>query len=318
MDREDQVKFADDDDIIELPPQLPPKRGILPPSEDLESWMERVDAMPDPEWLVDGILEPKGLLLVVGPEKDGKKSFLVSAMALGLASGKDVGMFHTPSPKRVLYYNQEGAEKNTSYRLKGLMRGLGITHQDLGERLHWAQGGAVFPKESRHRKALIAKIRDEEFDVCVLDTLAKSYGGDENDSGAMGEFVSAVYEIQCAGAAVILIHHTGKASRENAATFDFTRGVRGSSALTASFDTAIASLIMNPAEDPNRMLIKTTGKNVEPLHYFANWKFSGATNDPNFSVGFSVEGGANPGLYPEVDGDDESLDLGKPNKWRNG
>lgn len=68
--------------------------------------------------------------------------------------------------------------------------------------------------------------------LIVIDTLAASFGGeDENATAAMNTFVNHVLAIrQCTGAAVLVIHHTGK---------DATRGARGSSSLFAGMDTVL-------------------------------------------------------------------------------
>jgi RecA-family ATPase len=67
--------------------------------------------------------------------------------------------------------------------------------------------------------------------LVIIDTLARCMiGGDENSARDMGLFVEACSRVQKTGAAVMVIHHTGK----NSAT-----GPRGSSALFGAADTII-------------------------------------------------------------------------------
>lgn len=64
--------------------------------------------------------------------------------------------------------------------------------------------------------------------LVVIDTLARSFAGDENSAAEMGAFVRSCDRIRAAtGATVLVIHHSGK---------DAEKGARGSSALRAACD----------------------------------------------------------------------------------
>lgn len=86
--------------------------------------------------------------------------------------------------------------------------------------------------------ALVAVIREAEAAhgrkavLVVIDTLARAMGGgNENAPDDMGRFVRHVDAIRArTGAAVLVVHHTGK---------DKARGARGHSALRAATDTEI-------------------------------------------------------------------------------
>ena len=68
--------------------------------------------------------------------------------------------------------------------------------------------------------------------LVVIDTVSRALaGGDENDPVAMGALVATIDRIRDeTGAAVLMIHHSGK---------DTTRGARGHSLLRAAVDTEI-------------------------------------------------------------------------------
>ena len=77
------------------------------------------------------------------------------------------------------------------------------------------------------------EVPEEGFSMIVIDTVARSLaGGDENSAADMGLFVSACETIsRRLGCTVLAIHHSGK---------DPSRGMRGSSALLGAVDTSLS------------------------------------------------------------------------------
>lgn len=66
--------------------------------------------------------------------------------------------------------------------------------------------------------------------LVVVDTLARSYGGDENSATDMSRFIRTCDAIrEATGGAVLIVHHTPK---------EAGRGPRGSTALLGAVDTA--------------------------------------------------------------------------------
>lgn len=69
---------------------------------------------------------------------------------------------------------------------------------------------------------------DAPIKLIVVDTLARSFEGEENSASDMGAFVRACDRIRAeTGATVLVVHHSGK---------DADKGARGSSALRAACD----------------------------------------------------------------------------------
>jgi hypothetical protein len=97
--------------------------------------------------------------------------------------------------------------------------------------------------------ALVKVARD--FDVVVIDTLARTSAGlEENSARDMGLYVNACYKIRDAaregGATVLVVHHTG---------YD-TKRARGSSALFANGDGEI----LIESDDPHVLMTMTVKK----------------------------------------------------------
>jgi RecA-family ATPase len=70
---------------------------------------------------------------------------------------------------------------------------------------------------------------NEQFGLVIIDTLARSFGGaDENQAKDMGAFISACDQIRAnTGATLLIVHHSGVQDKERA---------RGSSSLRAACD----------------------------------------------------------------------------------
>ena len=84
----------------------------------------------------------------------------------------------------------------------------------------------------RETALFLAAVRDQAPDVLFIDTLARSFGaGDENSTSDMNLVVANISAlVQETGAAVILVHHSGKAKDQ---------GMRGSNALLAGVDQVL-------------------------------------------------------------------------------
>lgn len=192
------------------------RAALLAPS-DLES-------LPDPEWLIDGILPKSSMSVLYGSPGLGK-TFIALDWALRIGGGlgwlgRDV------KAGTVLYVYAEGV-----YGLKN-------------RRAAWVQStGLADPVDVRFFPRAVPLLDDDWVealtDLCrelqptlvVFDTLARATaGGDENSAKDMGRAVAACDAIRDAtGAAVMLVHHTGKDGLN----------YRGSSAIEGAADTML-------------------------------------------------------------------------------
>jgi hypothetical protein len=74
-----------------------------------------------------------------------------------------------------------------------------------------------------------------EFQLLIIDTLARAFGGgNENDSDALGSFITSMGKIQeFLACALMVLHHSGK---------DLAKGLRGHSSLLGAVDTQLEIL----------------------------------------------------------------------------
>lgn len=186
-------------------------------------------ALPPPEWLIDGLLPACGFTVLFGPPGSGK-SFVALSWALAVAAGRP-WISHPTRPGPVLYIVAEGSagmgsRARAALHVENYPEDLPITFYP--DAVDLSEVGSVQALLSELRTAGIGSLR-----LVIIDTLARCFGGgDENSARDMNRFVQgATLLAKETGAAVLVIHHTGK---------DEGRGARGSNSLKAAADTEIS------------------------------------------------------------------------------
>lgn len=196
--------------------------------------------LPQPEWLVQGLLKKQSLSVLYGPSGEGK-SFVALDIAASIGAGRDWhGREVDQGP--VIYVVAEGG--------RGILRRIeawtAANHTNTDSL--FIVDEPVQVRNEYHRFMLISQIAKlgRKPALVVFDTFARCFvGGDENDAKDVGAFVAAVQEFQreVGGAAVLIVHHTGKSDKDIE---------RGSSALRAAADTML--------------LLRSGNKPVTPIH----------------------------------------------------
>jgi RecA-family ATPase len=188
--------------------------------------------LPPPKWLIDGLFEQDGLVMLVGPP-GSFKSFLAIDWALSLAVGRPWNE-RAVQPARVLYALGEG-KASLLKRLKAWMWRNQLT-EDEKEILN-ANFRVTFdvPQLAVHKN-----FGEFEYDldmdgfnptVFIIDTLARSYvGKNENDPMDVGIWVENADKLRQRGMAVIALHHTKKNT-------EFGLQYRGSTAFPGAMDS---------------------------------------------------------------------------------
>jgi RecA/RadA recombinase len=193
-------------------------------SYDSDAALDRIASQ---QWLIDQVLPVDGFGVIYGPS-GSYKSFVAIDLAACVASAQPWHGADTDNPGHVIYIGAEGAlglhlrKKAWEIRYQKPLKNLAI----LGTAVTL---NAVMEREQLIELCLMAAAeRNEPIKLIVIDTLARSFDGEENSASDMGAFVRACDRIRAeTGATVLVIHHSGK---------DADRGARGSSALRAACD----------------------------------------------------------------------------------
>jgi predicted ATP-dependent serine protease len=187
--------------------------------------LDQIDALPDLEFLIDGVLPCTSLCMLYGEPGCGK-TFIALSMAMSIADG-------TPWLKRqtregpVLYIAAEGVG-GMKYRLRAYRR----RHETDGTNIRFLpEPIQLFDDDAL--KGLQGNLAAGGFKprLVIVDTLARvTVEADENSARDMGQVVKAVDSLRRdLDSTVLLIHHTRKKGDLE----------RGSSALRGAADVVI-------------------------------------------------------------------------------
>jgi hypothetical protein len=180
-------------------------------------------------YLIKGYLPANSFGMIYGAS-GSYKSFHALSWAVHVALGLDWNGCRVQG-RPVLYIAGEGGV-GVSRRLKALAlrynNGLQLTRLfriDFGVQVTDVYQMNELVKLIQNK----ANEVNEQFGLVIIDTLARSFGGaDENQAKDMGAFISACDQIRAnTGATVLIVHHSGVQDKERA---------RGSSSLRAACD----------------------------------------------------------------------------------
>jgi KaiC/GvpD/RAD55 family RecA-like ATPase len=187
--------------------------------------LDDLAALPDPVYLIDGVLPANVLGVLYGAPGAGK-SFIALDMASAIASGRE-WLGRETRPGKVLYVAAEGA-----LGMKRRIAAYQTRHSIPGDNIRFLP----VPFDARSSKssdAVVAVLAENGFkpDLIIVDTLARvAVGADENSAKDMGQVVEGFEMLRRnSGATILVIHHTTKNGNH----------VRGSSALEGASDVMI-------------------------------------------------------------------------------
>lgn len=224
-----------------------------------------IDSAPDyTEWLVPDLLTADELFLVAAGPRAGK-SLLAMTLALSVASGTP--FLGRPVAKgTVLYVCLEDSKAKIKEReqAQGWTRGLPV---------------AWFPKFKLSELPQLREIADElDPRLIVIDTLSRAKEAGVSESSAeMSQVLEPLQEMANeVGCCVLLVHHTGKVSVDNASQIDLFDTIRGSSAIRA---VCRGSMVIAAGERDYRLCVENGwGKHDLKVVLDANtltWKLLG-------------------------------------------
>lgn len=191
--------------------------------------MNDINDLPEPEWLIDGIIPATSMTTLFGAP-GAAKSFLALDAALSIATGHS---FHgaTVKPGRVVYSLGEGI-RGLRYRIEAWLLANPAADRDLLNENFRVIPKAVHLLDNAEAMTLINTIdRIGEVSLLIIDTLARALvGGDENSAGDIGRAVAVCDRVRdISNAATLIVHHMDAAGTK----------ARGSTALPGASDAMI-------------------------------------------------------------------------------
>ena len=193
--------------------------------------IEALNALPPVQWQIAEHWTLGGFNCLFGPPSSGK-SFVGIDQALCIATGKPYLNKFAVKQGPVCYVAAEGAS-GIRKRIHAWLK-----YYRMSPPSNFVVIPAVFNLLDADEAKVLAEIAREALGTnpaaIFIDTLARNFGGgDENSTKDMNSFIDNVTHLGriCAGASVYVLHHTGK---------DFTKGARGSVALTGACDSMVS------------------------------------------------------------------------------
>ena len=221
------------------------------------------------------------------------KSTTTLTEVIGMAVGRDLmtGEALPSGPLRAAYLNGEEIQDELDRRVAATLQRFGVKPSDCGNRL-WVrstlnepitvavpgpQGGAVIQQDAVDK--LLARCRENQIDVLVLDPLISFHKVRESDNGDMDLVCKQAFQrIAGNSRSVEVVHHPRKlAPGESNATVE---DARGASAIIAAvrrartfnfMTTSEASQLGIPEDDRRRYVRIESGKNTPGPVNKAHW-----------------------------------------------
>ena len=242
--------------VLGRPKPDPAKHSMPSQTPSTNSWRSRVKRIaeiqasdyPEMEWLVNGVLPARGLIVLAGRPKSGK-SWLVLDLALSVAAGADCMGRPVGRPAPTIYL----ALEDSPARIKERSEIIGLAPDNAYIATTWSaadQGGFEELRE------MVRELRPK---LIIIDTLAAFKAGSavirkpqfEIDYEQARKLKTIADENNCC---VLVVHHTRKADADD--VFDTISGTLG---LNAVADT-IAILQHSRGSDSGKLHI--TGRDV--------------------------------------------------------
>lgn len=236
------------------------KVPVMPVIEDEIRFLtdEDLDTMPEPSWLIEGILPDHGTGILRARDQSFK-SFMALSWALEVAVGGG----------KVLYCVGEGSQE-FGRRRDAWLEHTGNTTEDIEGRLHYTDRVPnLFTGDSSFEKVLGAA-RREGYDLVIIDTYARAAAGsDINSQGDQSIVTARVDEIKraCNGTVLLVAHSqksdtdsSGSIEIEDARDFVFSMKRKGTEGRVTFEITKQKDGVESPA--PVEWMIKQVGRSI--------------------------------------------------------
>jgi RecA-family ATPase len=255
-------------DALDTEEQPAPRRKFYDPEASAAMPLFRtlslgdLDNLPDPEWVVDGVIPADAMVTVFGAP-GSTKSFFALDIACSIASGHNFNDSKVKSGK-VIYCVGEGL-RGMKWRIEAWK----LAHPEADvDRLN--ENLIILPRavmllDKTESGMLVntaeAVNEDAPLRAFIIDTWARSLtGGDENSAQDVGIAINVCETVRAkTNASPIIIHHTGAdGSRE-----------RGSTALRGATDTTIQM-----AHEETSGIVTVTCKKMKDGEPFAPQRYN--------------------------------------------
>ncbi len=246
--------------LLEAVTEAPPVEWLQPISVLLAKPELPVD------WLVNGLFSV-GSSGWIGAEPKVGKSFLVLELVYCLATGTPfLGQFAIPTPRRVIYIQEEDPEQRVLRRFNQLLRGTAGRTAPADTNLRYAIRTGFKLDVPAWLIRLRADLLLAPADICVLDVFQRIHTKSENDQQQMAEVLEGLNALsrEFPGLAFLLVHHNRKPQAGNEARAN--QMLRGSGVLAGWGECSL--FLRKSKAGKNRAYVQPESKDAPELEEF--------------------------------------------------
>jgi len=188
-------------------------------------WQELLTGeIPEPDWIVEPLLERGHQIAVYSQPKTGK-SLLMLDMVAGLAAGRPVLGNPAREPTSVVYVDQENGRGDIREHLTN----MGYKPDELVNLHYYSFPSLAMLDTEKGGQELHAVAKYHDAELVVIDTLSRVVEGRENENDTYHNlYRNTGVRLKADGIAVIRLDHAGK---------EDDRGMRGASAKASDVDS---------------------------------------------------------------------------------
>jgi RecA-family ATPase len=184
-------------------------------NDQLESFENLDEAMLNPpkipDELISGVVRAGHKMIISGSSKAGK-SFLLMELAVSLSEGIKWLGFQCKKSK-VLYINLEIDRPSFINRFMEIYKALNLKPKHNGDIVMWNLRGEAMPLD-KLVPIITRRVKDQKFDVIIIDPIYKVITGDENSAKDMSLFTNQFDKLcKKTGVTVIYSHHHSKGAQ---------------------------------------------------------------------------------------------------------
>jgi hypothetical protein len=192
-------------------------------------------SLPPPEYVVDGLIPLDGDVIIYAPW-GFLKSFVALDIAFAIATGlKALGLFAVPEAGPVIYFAAEGHRSMVKKRATAWEIAHGYEPYGVADNIYFVDDAPTTTNDNLIEQDIIeieGLLEGRKSKVFIIDTMNRALNGqDEDKAHVAAKYLNTAKTMRKRiGGTSLTIAHTGK---------DMERGIRGSSAWGAGFDTII-------------------------------------------------------------------------------
>lgn len=219
--------------------------------------------LPEPKWIVDGIILQNTITLIAGSSNSGK-TLLCTDLMLQLSKGTEwLGQKTTKT--NVMFLDLEMGSGMFCYRLQ--------KHTNTIPENLWYQETSISLFDDDKIVELIATLKEQEIGLLIIDSYSQlSIGAEENNNSQQAIVMKKLYTFRDNGISLLILHH----KRKGAENDNSLESLRGGSSIAAGADT-----VLMLTKNADTFKIKTTKDRLNPYDKWIDITYRFVAQDDN-------------------------------------